>query len=388
MDAVENSLVLIPAHALLQSSADLTFPYRQDSNFWYLTGIDEPDLLLAIDTTDASTTIMLPARSEYQNEWDGELDTSKLEQLSGIDAYVPIDKLESMLKAAVKSGKKIGYLQPLENRVEPYGFYSNPARRLLQTTVKEILSNIESSLKIELVDVRMQLARLRQVKQPAELASIQKAIEVTATTIQKVKASISVYASEKDIERALSSQFHKHADGHAFEPIVASGKNAATIHYKQNSAPIVKNQLLLLDIGALHNKYAADISRTWAVGTPTKRAVDLHAALLDVQDYAFSLLKPGVLLRDNQKKVETYSKKLFSKMGVKTSDYPHGISHFLGIDVHDAGDYGSPLAEGTVITVEPGIYLPEEGIGIRIEDNVRITKNGVENMSKMIPRSL
>jgi Xaa-Pro aminopeptidase len=146
----------------------------------------------------------------------------------------------------------------------------------------------------------------------------------------------------------------------------------------------------LLDVGAKKYGYSADISRTWIYGKPSDRQRAIYDAVLQLQDKAFSMLKPGVLLREYQQEMEKAASKLMKKLHSDTENekYPHGFSHFLGIDVHDAGDYESPLVEGMVLTVEPGLYLYDERIGVRIEDNVIVTKNGIKNLSEHIPRDL
>jgi len=157
----------------------------------------------------------------------------------------------------------------------------------------------------------------------------------------------------------------------------------------KNLQPVANNAFLLVDVGARVNGYSADISRTWFIGEKiTDRHRELYEAVLKIQKYAFGLLKPGVILKDYQIDVEKYALKLFKKLNVEIDKYPHGFSHFLGLDTHDAGDYSSPIVENTVLTVEPGIYLPKEGIGIRVEDDVRITSTGIEVMSKQIPSDL
>ncbi len=395
MDSLPGAVVFVPAHNLLQSSADLSFPFRQDSNFWYLCGLDQPDAVLVIDTSMRTSTLLLPERSDFHDEWDGAYDTGAMHRSSGVDKLEIVKmepKIAKIVSGAVKNGMKIGYLEPLNELVQPYGFYSNPARRNLHKQLKGLLEArplAKGRRKEEmLVDVRLDIARLRQVKQPVEIEAIKQAINHTATALADVKDRVESFETEKDIQRAISAHFYGTADGHAYEPIIATGKNAATIHYIDDNQPIKQGDLLLLDVGALSGKYGADISRTWSVGRPTRRQTDLHAAIIDVQQYAKSLLKPGVMLREYQKQVESYHTKIMSSHGITERVYPHGVSHFLGLDTHDAGDYAAPLVENAVMTVEPGIYLPEEGIGIRIEDNVRITADGIESLSADIPTGL
>ncbi len=374
-------MMVIAAHSLVQFSADIPYPFRQDSNFWYLCGINEPDLILLINTSSGHAKILLPEQNDYQVEWDGENKSGEFTKISGITHFGNIKDLRSELKAAKKKGLKVGYLAPLPEIVEPYGFYANPARRRVEAIIKEI--------EPEPTDIRTDIARLRQVKQRPEIALIQRAIDITAAGLEHVKKNLGSYETEKDIERALSAQFYIHGgDGHSFEPIIASGKNAATIHHKKNDGKIQSDSLLLLDVGAQSEGYAADISRVWSVGTPTKRQREVYDVLMDIQNYALDTVKPGLTIREFQEIVEEYAFKKQEQIHIEKNRYPHGISHFLGFDVHDAGDYDMPLADGMVLTVEPGIYLPEEGIGVRIEDDVLITNNSVTILSKNIPKQL
>lgn len=378
---LENHLLVIAAHSALQYSADLAYPFRQDSNFWYLTGISEPDLVLLIDTSSAQTTLLLPTQNDYQKLWDGENKIELFKRQSGVSKFDTLDSLVNRLKKAKERKLTIGYLAPLPKIVEPYGFYANPSRRHIEAIIK----SVETSP----ADIRGDIARLRQIKHPQEIDAIRGAIDITARSLKEVKSHLDTFENEKDIERALSRGFYTgDGDGHAFEPIIASGHNAATLHYNHNNAVVEKNALLLLDVGASCQGYAADISRVWSVGRPTKRQVVVYETLRDIQIKALTILKPGITLREFQLKVEEYAQKQQQKIGISNEGMPHGVSHYLGIDVHDAGDYSLPLTENMVITVEPGIYLPEEGIGVRIEDDVLIAKDGIVVLSEAISKDL
>ena len=378
-----NSLIVIAANSMVQYSADTAYPFRQDSNFLYLTGLENPDLVLVIDTQSGESTIILPEQNDFQKEWDGILSTSELEDISGIHKIATKSQLPKLLKNASNQTRNICYLAPLPERVEPYGFYANPARRLLEAEIKKITT--------EPVDIKIQIARLRQVKQPVEIEAIQQAIDVTAEGLEDTRSNLKNYKTEKQIERALTAKFYENnGDGHGYEPIIASGKNASVIHYMSNNQSISKNDLLLLDVGAKVSGYAADISRVWAVSQPNKRQKEIVSACINLQQKAFRLLKPGVKIREYQRKMEVEAEKTFKelKCSMLGKQYPHGFSHYLGLDVHDAGDYDLPLQAGTVLTVEPGIYLPDENIGVRIEDDVLITNTGIKILSNNIPSSL
>ncbi|MCA9346480.1 aminopeptidase P family protein [Candidatus Saccharibacteria bacterium] len=385
MRALPDSLILIPAHSNLQKSADEAFAFRQDSNFWYLTGINEPDLVLVIDSTSNKTTLLLPDQNDYQKEWDGSIDKTQLKSISGINEFDTLSELKRYIKQAKAKKTNICYLRSSPDRIEPYGFYANPARKMLETEIKKYIKKPK--------DVRPGLARLRMIKQPEEIEAIKRAIKITGETLNHLKNNLTKYSSESDIERQLTAGFYLNgADGHAFEPIVASGVNASTIHYRSNSSKLANDKLVLLDVGASSDMYASDISRVWSIsGEPSKRQKEVWNACLEIQKYAFSLLKSGVLLRDYQAKVENFAQEIFKKHSFNSmidKKFPHGISHFLGIDTHDAGVYDEPLQPNSIITVEPGIYLPEEGIGVRVEDDVLITETGIKILSESIPRAL
>lgn len=385
--AFPEHLLVIPAHSAVQYSADQAFPFRQDSSFWYLTGINEPDMLLVVDTDSGESTLLTPSESDYKAKWDGVVNESDLKKVSGIDSILQRSGLCKILSNAKTRGLKVSYLKPLDVIVEPYGFYSNPSRRKLE---QELLEDGPLERK-DLVDIRQDIARLRMVKQPEEIAAIQNAIDVTAETLAAAKDKLGEFKTEKELERAISAGFYAHGgDGHAYEPIIAGGINAATLHYTANCKRIANSELLLLDVGAQVDGYAADISRTWIVGKPSERQREVFDAVVGLQQKAFDMLKPGILLADYQKALENEAEKIFVKLkcSMAGKQFPHGFSHFLGLDVHDAGDYNAPLVENSVITVEPGIYLPDEGIGVRIEDNVLITKTGIKNLSESIPREL
>lgn len=381
MESLPNSLIVVAGHVGLQMSADTSYPFRQDSNFWYLAGINEPGLVLVIDTKKGETTLLIPEQNDYQKEWDGENKFAEFKTNSGVHNICERSDLSQILKGGKKRGLQICYNAPAPEVVEPYGFYSNPARRLVELEIKLVIS--------EPKDVRIEIARLRQIKQLIEIEALQRAVDITGDTLAEVKQKLSQFKTEKELERAISSGFFTYGgDGHGYEPIVASGKNACVLHYNKNTDILHKNALTLLDVGALSDGYSADISRVWAIGTHTDKQKAVFEAVCALQDKAFSVLGPGVKLREYQKEMETYAFKALKKFGVKTDIYPHGFSHFLGLDVHDAGDYDAPLTPGSVITVEPGIYLSSEGIGVRIEDNILITEKGIKNLSIGIPRSL
>lgn len=383
--------IVVTANGLLQRGHDSTFAFAQDANFWYLTGIDEPDIILVMDRD--REYLIVPSRSASREAFDGSVSADELTRRSGIkDVYDDKegwDKLESRLHK-VRHAASLAAPLPY---VEQYGMYTNPSRAALHDRLQTINPDLE------FLDLHQHLIRLRMVKQPEELAAIQRAIDVTISTLKAVArpAQLRKYSHEYEIEADLSRGFRRAgAAGHAFEPIVASGQRACVLHNVANGGALAADELLLIDTGAEVEHYAADITRTFALGPPARRQQQVHAAVLEVQQFAFGLLKPGVVMKDYEKQVEHYMGEKLRELGLIKSIsheevrkyYPHATSHFLGLNVHDVGDYERPLEPNMVLTVEPGIYVPEEGIGVRIEDDVVVTDKGIKVLTAKLPSDL
>lgn len=381
--------IVITANGLLQRTSDTTFPFRQDSSFWYLTGINEPDVVLVVDKE--KEYLIIPEREKSRTVFDGAVDAAALTKTSGIKTVLGGKDGWKQLGGRLKRAKHIATLQPSTPFIEAHGLFVNPARAYLLNKAQEFNQDIS------LIDLRPQLAALRLIKQPPEIEAIKKAIQITATGLKRLqKSGWEKYKFEYEIEAKITNIFGMSGLKHAYQPIVAAGKNACTLHYIANSSPITANSLLLIDTGAEVENYAADITRTYSLSQPTKRQKSVHEAVLAVLEYALGMLKPGVLLKDYEEKVEHMLGEKLRELGlIKAIDKenvrkycPHSISHFLGLDVHDTGDYMRPLEPGMVLTVEPGIYIRGEGIGVRVEDDVLITEEGVEVLSKNLSRDL
>lgn len=381
--------IILTAHGLLQRNNDTTFPFRQDSNFWYLTGLDDPDLILVIDKS--KEYLIVPGRSDSREAFDGSVDVEALQARSGIDEIMDEKAGWKQLDARLKKVHHVATLAAPASYIEAHGFYTNPARRRLVREIKKANPNVE------LLDLRPHLTRMRSIKQPQELLAIKQAISLTSVTLKKLqKKGFQKYSHEYQIEADITANFRKSGAGHAYTPIVAAGSNGCTLHYVANNDVVPADGLILLDVGAEISNYAADITRTYAVNEPTKRQQQVWAAVIEVQQFAIGLLKPGVLVQDYEKQLEHFMGEKLRELGlIKSIEhdavrkyYPHATSHFLGLDVHDIGDYERPIEAGMVLTVEPGIYIPEEGIGIRIEDDVLVTDDGVEVLSESLPRDL
>lgn len=382
-DLSDDCLVVLTAGGLQQRSTDTTHPFQQDGSFWYFCGVDEPNVLLVFGAK--ASYLIVPELSAAREAFDGAIDPEALKAYSGVDEVLSITDGWERLKKQIKSLQHVATLQPPDAYIEQLGMYTNPARTQLFERLKAITPKLKTT------DLRTIVGRMRMVKQPAEQAAIRQAISITLAGIDKVQQCFEnrKYETELEIELDLTKAFYQNGGtGHSFDPIVAGGLKAATIHPTGNYQTVDYNRGMLLDVGAYYQHYAADISRT-IVPAGHKRYQTVYEAVQAVAAQAMDYLKPGVMMREYEQAVEGYMGEQLRRLGlIKKLDradirryFPHATSHFLGIDVHDTGDYELPLSEGVVLAVEPGIYIPEEGIGVRIEDNVLITAKGCLNLS-------
>lgn len=389
VDAAKGEIIVISANGLLQSSADMTFPFKQNSNFWYLTGINEPDAILVIDGSDEF--IILPGRDKTRIVFDGDINPDLLSKTSGIDQILTDRQGRQKLSSLIKQAKSLSTILPPQLYVRQAGLYTNPAAVRLRKYIKSVKPDLVFN------DLRQKLADMRIIKQTPEIEAIQTAIDITVDSFTEVLAHRQDYKYEYQLEAALEGGFRSRgARGPAFPSIVASGPNACTLHYNSNTDKLNPQDLVLVDAGANYEHYSADITRTFAMGAPTARQQAVFDAVVKTQSFATRLLKPGLDLKDYVKQVDDFTltelKKLKLVHGSEEQSlrkyFPHSVSHFLGLDVHDGRGWDKPLAAGMVLTVEPGIYIPEEGIGIRIEDNVLITDQGNEVLSAKLVKKL
>ncbi len=356
----KNNSILLKAGQPIIRSGDTEYPFRVNSDFFWTTGIEEPGAITLI-TSSGSETLFLPKTSEFERLWRGSrLDSVKASAQSGIKNVVSLNQLPKF--------KKLLQIPPMEPR---------SAHKLI--------------------------CSLRMVKDPLEIEIMKKAAEITAQSFKVALSKLKPKLMEYELEAVITQGFYGlGANGHAYTPIVASGVHACTLHYVNNDHQLKSSQLVLVDAGAEYANYSADVTRTWPAGGQfSDRQKAVYQAVLKVQKAAIARLKPGMTLKDSETAtakdivvelihlglLELSALSAFGK--VKNHPYkkyfPHATSHFLGLDTHDVGDYQRPLEPGMVITVEPGIYIREEEIGVRLEDDILITEVGSENLTQNIP---
>lgn len=386
-DQLKGGLLVVSAYTSMQLTNDMAAPFEQEANFWYLTGIDYPDWWLFLDGKRRRAWLVAPHVEDHHALFDGQLSRKEATALSDIDDIMDRQAADTWLRQAARSHKLV-YSVDAPPYSDTFGFVLNPAPRELHEKLDRIFVKVE--------DFRLELARLRAIKQPQEIAIMQAAVDLTVKAFEHVYDTLSSYKSENEVEAEFTSLFRKNNAKHAYDPIVAAGKNACTLHYIRNEMPLKRGQLLLIDIGAKVGGYAADITRTYSIGKHTKRQQNVHEALQLAQREIINLLVPDLSVEEYYVKVDAIMQKTLVDLKLisdaKDEKYrvyfPHAISHGLGIDVHDALGRPKVFQPGMVLTVEPGIYIPEENIGIRIEDDILITDKGHKNMSAKLSTGL
>lgn len=371
------ALVVVTGYSEMQQTHDMAAPFVQESNFWYLTGIEAPDWWLIIEGSGTTFAVM-PEVNSVKQTFDGSLDTSAAQAMSGVDRVIGRDEASSVIRAAARSHSVVYTVDQSKFIREQAGFHLNPAQHELRQLLARSYPKVQ--------DCAAELATLRTIKQPEEVDAITRAVSLTVDAFKKMKADLTAYKHEYEAEACLTHEIRRHgASGHAYQPIVAGGAHACTLHYVQNDSVLEKRSLLLFDVGARWGGYCADISRTYAVAQPTKRAAAVHDVVREAQAEIIALLEPGLAFVEYQKRVDLVMSAALARLKLdpeKLHDYmPHAIGHGLGIDVHDTLAGYDSLQPGMVLTVEPGIYLPDEGIGVRIEDDILITSSGHKNLS-------
>jgi Xaa-Pro aminopeptidase len=393
-----DSIAIFVSNDEVPRNGDAIYHFQQNSDLYWLSGIQQEDSMVILfpDNPDKKyrEVLVLVRPNELKEKWDGKrLRREEATDISGMQTIVWLDSLDGLLQPWIHLADNI-YLDSNENDRKASLVRSRDYRYIDEMKARYPLHNYERAAKI--------MKELRAVKTEQEIEVVKKAIEITGNTFKRVMQFVRPGVMEYEIEAEIVHSFlSQRADGEAYGSIIASGDRARTLHYVSNNQECKDGELILMDFGALYGGYAADLTRTIPVnGKFTPRQKEIYNACLHLHNYAKSLLKPGISIVDYTEKVGDEATAQFMKIGLlKEEDFKnedgdnrayrkylyHGISHHLGIDVHDLGTRTEPIQEGMLFTVEPGIYIEEEGIGIRIENNVWITKNGNIDLFEGIP---
>jgi Xaa-Pro aminopeptidase len=393
-----NSIAIFPSNLNLPENGDAQYAFRPNSDILWLSGIRQEKTMVVLypDNPDvnAREILVLLRPNEHLEKWEGnKLRKEEATAISGIKNVQWSDTFDAQLHVMMHQADVV-YLNSNENdRLD----LSIPRLDLAYVTkIKEQypLHQYERAAKIT--------RELRAIKTKEEIAVTQVAVDITEKAFRRVMQFIKPGVMEYEIEAEITHEFLRNrATRHAYGNIIASGDRARILHYVENNQVCKNGELILMDFGAEYGNYCADMTRTIPVnGKFTKRQKDVYNACLAVHNYAKSILKPGISILAYTAKVNVYMEQqlvnlgLISKADIKNQDpanpayrkyFYHGVTHHLGIDVHDIGTKHLPIKEGMLFTVEPGIYIEEEQMGIRIENNIWITKTGHVDLFKNIP---
>lgn len=393
-----DSIAIFHSNELMPRNGDTYYPFRQNSSLFYLCGIDQPETVLVLFPDCVREGYHELVFTKKQTEkgliWDGPLlSKEEVQQTSGIQKVFWLEDMEVLLHDLILLAKRI-YINLNEyDRFKPdlpskdHRF----AQQLMQQYPAHKYHRAQPILK-----------KLMMIKSSYEIKAIQQAINITEQAFRRTLEFVKPGVKEYEVEAEITHEFIRSgANGHAYEPIVASGNNSNILHYIKNNQTCKDGDLLLMDFGAEYANYAADLSRTIPVsGQFTARQRAVYEAVLRVLKAAQQLLVPGTILEEHAKEVGALMEKELLDLKLITAEdienqnpeqpayktyFMHGVSHHLGLAVHDLSNRYVPVQAGMVFTCEPAIYIPEEGFGIRLENNILVTDEGPINLMENIP---
>jgi len=392
------SLAIFNSNDIMPTNADGTMPFRQNNDIFYLSGVDQEESILVI-FPDApmekyKEMLFLKETNDEIAIWEGEkLTKEAAEKTSGIKTVFWLKDFEKTLNAIIYEAENI-YLNDNEHLREDTTVQTRDDRFRDWLTKEYPIHNYERSAPI--------LHKLRAIKEPEEIELMQQACNITGKAVDRILKFIKPGVMEFEIQAEIMHEFLRNRSrGFAYEPILASGFNACVLHYVQNNQECKDGDLILMDFGAEYANYASDLTRTVPVnGKFTERQKEVYTAVLTVMKQATAILRPGITLHEYHKKVGEMMTEQLLKLGLlsqeevkkENPDWPaykkyfmHGTSHYIGLDVHDVGSWYEPIEAGAVFTVEPGIYIREENMGIRLENDILITEDGHKDLMGHIP---
>ena len=394
-DKKANTVVVIYSGFAPMKSQDESYPFSVDRNFFYLTGIERENMILVMRKNylgEYSENLFIEPYDEVLAKWvGGRMRGEEATAISGVESVADVGDFADRLNAIVEYSRGLG---KLTFWLDLWRYHKDQADTPAHTLAKTLQSKYPA---VAIEDINGDMAAMRAVKGEEEIACMRKAQEHTRIAIEEMMRYAKPGMNERELEGTFDFALMKQGvRDHAFPSIFAGGKRATTLHYNENDQIVNDGELFLIDLGSAYGNYCADISRTFPVnGKFTDRQKELYNTVLEAQRIVIANAKPGLTTRDlNQMVIDYYETRLddlgLRKDGKTVRDYYyHGVSHQLGLDTHDiCTERERTLKPGMVITVEPGLYVEEESIGIRIENDVLITEDGCIDLSVAIPRSV
>lgn len=388
----DNSIVILFAGKSIKKTGDQTYPFTPNRNFYYLTGIKEEEHILVMSKINGvkSSKIYIKDIDLELERWIGKsLRKEEAEEITDVDEVKFKSEFQSDIHKIITMKEEINFYLDLERmNVDTEESISHKFANEIMTKYPQIRIN----------NIYSKIGELRLKKLPEEIKKIKKAIEITKSGIEKLMMECRSGIKEYELEAYFDFNCKtKGATDLAFKTIAAAGKNATILHYVENNSELKDGDLILFDLGAEYNCYNADISRVFPInGKFTERQKEVYNSVLKVNEAIINLIKPGMKYKDVNEKATDLIAEECIKLGLINEKsevrkyYYHSIGHSLGMDTHDIETPHRDITfePGVVFTVEPGIYIEEEGIGIRIEDDILVTNDGVINLSKDIIKSV
>lgn len=386
----EGSMAVLFAGDLIKRSADATYPFSVNRNFFYLTGLDEDGLILLLlkTKTTQKEILFIKDMNPLMEKWVGKsIKEDEAKAISDLNLIQPLSNYDPTLGRLIDRNEiSILYVDTERDTLS--------ARAMEGESFGRKIHKLYPGLKV--VNLNHAINALRVYKSTQEIEAMKKAIDTTQRGIENALRHLKPGRKEYEVVADFNHQLALENSDNAFETIAASGANACTLHYVTNQKTLVDGELLLLDLGATYGHYCADISRTFPInGKFTDRQKAFYTIVLSAQEKVIKAIKPGITMAElnnlvkQSYAVDCVQANIVDDPSKIESVYYHGVSHFLGLDTHDVGQMeGMVLKPGMVITVEPGLYSSAEGIGIRIEDDVLVTETGYEVLSPKILKSI
>ena len=391
----KNTLAIFNSNDIMPTNADGTMPFRQNNDLFWLSGVDQEESVLVVcpDNNDEKEILFLKETNEHIAIWEGaKLSKKEALNVSGISTVYWLSEMEEKLNELISNCDGV-YLNK--------NIHSRSASEV-ETRDDRFRKMFSEKYKKEILEIAPIMHELRSIKSETEISLLQNACNITEKGVRRILPFIKPGVMEYEIEAELMHEFLRNrSNGFAYQPIIGSGRDSCVLHYIDNNKECKDGDILLMDFGAEYANYASDLTRTVPVnGRFSARQKNVYNSVLYVMKEATKMLRPGTTFKEYNSEIgrimesELIKLGLLDKHDVQKQDpkkplyrkyFMHGTSHYLGLDVHDVGNFDWPMKEGMVFTCEPGIYILEEELGIRLENDILVTADGPKDLMKNIP---
>ena len=391
----KNTLAIFNSNDIMPTNADGTMPFRQNNDLFWLSGVDQEESVLVVypDNNDEKEVLFLKETNEHIAIWEGaKLSKEEALHVSGISTVYWLSEMEDKLNELISNCDGVYLNKNIHSR----------SASDVETRDDRFRKAFSEKYNKEVLEVAPIMHELRSIKSDIEISLLQNACNITDKGVRRILPFIKPGVMEYEIEAELMNEFLRNrSNGFAYQPIIGSGRDSCVLHYIDNNKECKDGDILLMDFGAEYANYASDLTRTVPVnGRFSSRQKDVYNSVLYVMKEATKMLRPGTMFKEYNSEIgrimesELIKLGLLDKHDIQKQDpkkplyrkyFMHGTSHYLGLDVHDVGNFDWPMKEGMVFTCEPGIYILEEELGIRLENDILVTADGPKDLMKNIP---